>query len=135
MHNKSIPNPSKFHRKSIPNGVLGPCQFLDLENVGAPDMFLKSFGVPWPVWADFWDPLKSEGRQKRSKQIQYGDFLVPRGGEKATKNSFGMCLEKNIKNNEKSMRKLEVFYGLEPRLALYSSLITHFRHFRQTLKN
>ena len=117
MHNKSIPNPSKFHRKSIPNGVLGPCQFLDLENVGAPDMFLKSFGVPWPVWADFWDPLKSEGRQKRSKQIQYSDFLVPRGGEKATKNNFERCLEHlelNVPENPEEIKS----YTLTPLFTL-----------------
>ena len=32
------------------------------------------------------------------------------------------------------MRKSKVFDGSEPRLALYSSLITHFRNFRKILK-
>ena len=32
------------------------------------------------------------------------------------------------------MRKSKVFDGSEPRLALYSSLITHFCHFRKTQK-
>ena len=32
------------------------------------------------------------------------------------------------------MRKSKVFDGSEPRLALYSSLITHFRHFRKNRK-
>ena len=33
------------------------------------------------------------------------------------------------------MRKSKVFDGSEPRLALYSSLITHFRRFRKKSKN
>ena len=33
------------------------------------------------------------------------------------------------------MRKSKVFDGPEPRLALYSSLITHFRRFRKKSKN
>ena len=33
------------------------------------------------------------------------------------------------------MRKWEVFDGSEPRLALYSSLISHFFDFRKGLKN
>ena len=42
--------------------------------------------------------------------------------------------EKTWKFDEKTMRKWKVFDGSEPRLALYSSLISHFRHFRKNTK-
>ena len=42
---------------------------------------------------------------------------------------------KTWKFDEKIMRKWEVFDGSEPRLALYSSLITHFRHFPKKTKS
>ena len=42
--------------------------------------------------------------------------------------------EKAWQFNEKSTRKSMVFDGSEPRLALYSSLISHFRHFWKNSK-
>ena len=44
-------------------------------------------------------------------------------------------MEKTLKFNEKSMQKWMLFDGSEPRLALYSLLISHFRHFQKRLKN
>ena len=44
--------------------------------------------------------------------------------------SFGRCFEKTTNVDENSKRKSKVFDGSEARLALYSSLISHFRHFR-----
>ena len=42
---------------------------------------------------------------------------------------------KTLKIDEKTIRKWEVFDSSEPRLALYSSLISHFFDFRKRLKN
>ena len=44
------------------------------------------------------------------------------------------CPEKSWPINEKSMHTSMLFDGSEPRLALYSSLISHFRHFRKISK-
>ena len=46
----------------------------------------------------------------------------------------GMGFGKTRKFNEHSTRTLPIFDRSEPRLALYSSLITHFRHFRKKSK-
>ena len=78
---------------------------------------------------DFGGPSKSEGAPKTAQKIEYGDFLAPLGGQKAEKGGFGRRLEKTWNFYLKSMRKWEVFDGSEPRLALYSSLISHFRDF------
>ena len=42
---------------------------------------------------------------------------------------------KTWKNNGKPMQNIKLFDGSEPRLALYSSLISHFRHFWKQSKN
>ena len=36
----------------------------------------------------FGDPSKTKGAPKTSQKIQYGDFLAPRGGQKAPKSRF-----------------------------------------------
>ena len=76
----------------------------------------------------FWDPWKIE---KRSKII-----LVSIDGHfDLRKMPFGRGSEKTRKLHEQSVAKSKVFDGSEPRLALYSSLISHFCNFRKKSKN
>ena len=70
----------------------------------------------------FRDPLKIENRSKNAFSRLDGHLDPP-------KMLFGRGFGKTWKFDEKSTRKWKVFDGSEPRLALYSSLISHFRHF------
>ena len=100
-------------------------------------------GSGMPLGGGFWKNMKKKKTcflpyfnprwcQKATRKIQYGDFLAPSGGQNAKKTSFGRCFENTRNVDENSKRKSKVFDGSEARLALYSSLISHFRH---SLKN
>ena len=87
-----------------------------------------------------------QGGLKRCSGDRFWDLVVPKirlksrfwaqvGTLTQQKCSLSGGSEKTWKFNEKTMWKSEVFDGSEPRLVLYSSLITHFRRFRKKSKN
>ena len=120
--------------------ILGP-KILKNAPGGVPDTPGRGRGCPW-AWVlkiikkiiKNSTLLKPRWCQKTTRKIQYGDFLAPSGGQNAKKTRFGRCFEKTRNVDENSKRKSKVFDGSEARLALYSSLISHFRHFRRTSK-
>ena len=79
------------------------------------------------LWTHFRRPRKSQIAPKShvwgTTRTLTVEKCLPRGGS-----------GKSRKIDEKTMRKWKVFDGSEPRLALYSSLISHFFDFRKKLK-
>ena len=101
---------------------------------GCPGYVFKVFWRPLAGLGRFLGPLKIRGAPKTVQTNSIRRLFGAPGRRKGDKQIVWKVFGKNIKNNENSMRKLEVFYGLEPRLALYSSLITHFRHFSTNIE-
>ena len=79
----------------------------------------------------FYPILTPAGAEKPPGKFNTATFWRPREAKmREKKTRFGRCFEKTTNVDEKAMRKSKVFDGSEARLALYSSLISHFRHFR-----
>ena len=95
-HEKKGLEAPKIHQKS-PKWCPGPLRKGFWKKVGkhvnANDSMLRHFGFTWAILVDFWDTSKSEGAPKTVQKIQYGDFLVHFGGQRAEKRGFGRRLE------------------------------------------
>ena len=89
--------------------------------------FLSPFGRKWSSKGPFWTPAVIQNPLKTAL-LGLDRRRVPR------KMSSGRRFGKTWEFNEKSMRKLMLFDRLEPRLALYSLLISHFRPFWKNRK-
>ena len=108
----------RFRRQIVTRSAPGRSQ-LD----GLPDLF-SLFGLRLRSKEPIWGYLGSQNAFKIA-QLSLGRHLDP--PKMFSRRGFG----KTCKFNEKSKRESKVFDGSEPRLALYSSLITHFRIFRK----
>ena len=71
--------------RSAPKGILEQGRFQE-----------RRFGGPASFFGRFWAPSKSEGAPKTTRKIQYGDFLVPLGGQKANKNNVLVGIWKDM---------------------------------------
>ena len=106
----------RFWRQIVTRSASGRSQLDGLLDI------LSLFGLKLRSKEPFWDYPGSQNALKIAL-LSIGRHLDP--PKKLSRRGFG----KTCKFNEKSKRESKVFDGSEPRLALYSSLITHFRIF------
>ena len=133
-----VKNPSKIDPKTIPdrwNCVLGAFSAPNCAQVGfrrAPGRIRQKFWLIFEILCEFLGPFPAPQEiADRSKIVllsidgQFDRRKMPSGREWGTK---------TWKLHEKSIPKSKVFDCSEPRLALYTSLISHFFHFRKNRK-
>ena len=106
----------RFRRQIVTRSAPGRSQLDGLLDL------LCLFGLRLRSKEPIWDYLGSQNAFKIA-QLSLGRHLDP------PKMFSTRGVGKTCKFNEKSKRESKVFDDSEPRLALYSSLITHFRNF------